>query len=224
MLATEKQDGNKGLKIKDQDFGFLKPTSRVVIIGAAGSGKSVTMHYIAEGLHAQGTKVNMLAPHKIFELKKQGKLPSWLHLVNYKYPVFEPNTLTLYDDAQLRSFAREFYKHQNITLIKILSTARHKKAGIIITTQATREIDADIFGHMDYLIVKQPNMFQVMMDRPEFRKLEMKVFELYDKEIIGKDLNPQEYSYVVSTSGATWEGFVGPTGIPKYWCPELGDW
>ena len=83
------QNGEKPVKsahIIDQDFGMIKGTSRVIIIGAAGTGKSVTMHYIAEGLHAQGVKINMLAPDAIRKLKKEGKLPEWLNLINYRYP------------------------------------------------------------------------------------------------------------------------------------------
>lgn len=212
------------MKLLDQDFGFIKPVDRCMIIGAAGTGKSVTMHYIAEGLHAKGAKINMLAPTKIMQLKKEGKLPEWLNLINYKWPKFEADAMTLYDDAQLQSYAREYYERRHFNFNKILSVARHHHAGIIITTQQTNEIDRGIIPKLNYMICKEPNLFAVKMDRPELRKFEEEVHKHFQSDVIGENLDPQQYSYVIKLVGASREGFVGPTGLPSYWTNELGDW
>lgn len=212
---------SKTLKIHDQDFGFVKATDRIIIIGAAGQGKSVTMHYIAEGLHARGAKINMLAPRKVMLLKHQGKLPAWIEVIPYKYPHLESGAMTMYDDAQLRSSAREWYSKKHVDFNKILSLARHKHAGIMITTQETSEIDRAILPKVNYLIIKKPGIFGASMDRPEVRKISMAVRQKYEKEIEGRGLDPRQYNYVISD---TWEGWVGPTGTPTYWSSELGDW
>ena len=129
--------------------------------------------------------------------------------------------MTLFDDAQLKTHARESMKQKNIELIKVLSVARHKHAGIIFNTQQGAQIDRGTIGYAHYVIFKQPGLFMSQLERPEFRKLSIHINDMFNREITAKGLDPRQYSYVVSDMR---EGFVGPTGLPSYWSKELGDW
>ena len=130
----------------------------------------------------------------------------------------EKDAVTLYDDAQLRTHAREFYKHRNVTLDKIVSMSRHGKRTLIMTTQQSYRVDKNVIGDVDMLIIKKPSVFQKSMERPWLRETIELVSKYYEEE---HPEDYQQYSYVISD---TYIGFVGPQGLPTYWKTELGDW
>ena len=124
------------------DFILKKKDARIFILGADGSGKTVLMHYLAEKYHENGVKVKFLAPTKIMTGKKI--TPEWMELQHWKWPNFDRNTIHLLDDAQLQAHSREHWKQKNINYAKIMTTARHLHAGMIITTQQGADIDLSL--------------------------------------------------------------------------------
>ena len=76
------------LRVREKNFNFIKSTDRIMILGAAGQGKTVTMFNIAQLLHERGVKINWLAPRKAFKFKKQGKIPEYIHLIHMRYGKF----------------------------------------------------------------------------------------------------------------------------------------
>lgn len=208
-------------KVKHENFDFIKPQDRIMILGAAGQGKTVCMFHIAELLHNKNVKVNWLAPRIAFKLKEQGKIPEWINLIPLRYGKFEGGCMTLYDDAALGAYAREFFKRRNIDFNKLLITARHRKSGIIITTQETGDIDNKILPKCNYVIFKKPGRFAVQMERPAVRKISNNVREMFENEIETRSLDSRKYCYVLSD---TWEGWVGSIDPPEWFTPEIGDW
>ena len=208
-------------KVKHTNFTFIKPTDRCIIVGAAGQGKTVSAFNIIDMLHVKGWKVNWLCPIKAFRLKKEGKIPEWFTLIHMKYIKFEAGAMSLYDDAAVGSNIREWYTKRNINFNKLLVTARHRKSGIIITTQETNDIDSKILPKCNYVIFKKPGRFAAAMERPAVRKISEKVRADFETSVESKGLNPQEYAFVISD---TWEGWVGPIHPPEWFSPEIGDW
>ena len=89
MEARKLTEETTEFKVKHVDFTFIKPTDRVIIVGAAGQGKTVSAFNIIDMLHGKGWKVNWLCPIKVFKLKKEGKIPEWFTLIHMKYIKFE---------------------------------------------------------------------------------------------------------------------------------------
>jgi len=194
------------------DFITDKKDARILIIGTDGSGKTVTMYHLAEKFHENNVKIYAIVPTKVAK-----HLPKWITPIGYKMP---PNAMTLFDDAQLKAHAREW--HKNITLDKVVTMARHRKAGVVVTTQETFRIDRNLIARFHFIIFKKPSIFGAKMERPEIRKLTQQVRDMFDElEESDPTLDSRQYSYVVCDM---YEGFVGPTELPSFWKTEIGDW
>ena len=204
---------------KDFNFILKKKDARVFILGADGSGKTVLMHYLAEKYHENSVPVKFLAPTKLMTGKRI--TPDWMEMQHWKYPKFDRNKMHLLDDAQLQAHSREHWKKKNINYAKIMSVARHRHAGIIITTQQGADIDRKLLAKGHAIFFKKPSYLGAETERPFLQKLSRLVRDSYEKDIEAKGLDYQEYTYVISDY---YRGWVGPTGLPSYWTTELGDW
>lgn len=195
------------------NFNFItnKKDARILIIGTDGSGKTVTMYFLAEQYHKKGVKIYAIVPTKVAK-----HLPKWIKQIGYR---IMPNAITLWDDAQLRAHAREW--HKNITLDKIVTLARHRRSGLILTTQETFRLDRNLIARFHFIIFKKPSIFAAKMERPEIRKITQQVRDEFEKLEEDPQIDFRQYSYVVSD---LYEGFVGPTGLPTFWKNEIGDW
>jgi len=72
LQAISKLESQK-LEVRHENFEFITATDRVIIVGAAGQGKTVSAFNIIDMLHTRGENVNWLCPLKAFDLKKQKK-------------------------------------------------------------------------------------------------------------------------------------------------------
>jgi len=208
-----------------KDFSFLlkKKDIRILILGADGSGKTVLGHMLLEQFHEAGVPCTMWAPVTI--AKKPEKYfegdVSWLNIQNWKWPKMERSTMHLIDDTQLQAHAREHWKKRNINYAKIMTVARHKHAGVIITTQQGADIDKKLLSKAHVILFKKPSFLGAETERPFLQKISREVRALYKSDIESKGWNPQEYTYVISDM---YIGWVGPNGFSGYWTTELGDW
>ena len=210
-------------KILYENFDFIKATNQCLIVGGAGQGKTVLAVDIINRLHEKDEKIIWFCPMKCFDLQKQGKIPQWIKLVHMKYYKFQPGFMHLFDDAAVSAHVREWYKKYNINLVKILGTARHKKAGVVVTAQESADIDAKILPKTHYVIFKKPNRFAAEMERPVMRDISMNVRQWFKEDIISQGLDSRKYAYVIATDD-DWEGWVGPVDPPEWFSPEIGDW
>ena len=208
---------NKGIR-PNFDFILKKKDARILILGSDGSGKTVLMHYLAEQYHLKDVPIKFLAPSKVIQMKVT---PPWMKVQNWKWANFDKNTMHLLDDTQLQAHAREHFKKRNITYAKIMTVARHKKAGVIVTTQQGADIDKNLLAKCHAVFFKKPSFLGAETERPFLKELSRNVRELYKRDIEAKGLDPQEYTYVISDF---YQGWVGPNGLPEYWTTELGDW
>ena len=207
------------------NFNFLlkKKDIRILILGADGSGKTVLGHNLLEQFHNAGVPCSFWAPVTISKHPEKyfkGDM-KWLNIQNWKWPKLERNTMHLIDDTQLQAHAREHWKKRNINYAKIMTVARHKHAGVIITTQQGADIDKKLLAKAHVILFKKPTFLGAETERPFLKEISKDVRLLYKRDIESKGLNPQEYTYVISD---LYMGWVGPNGFSSYWTTELGDW
>ena len=217
--AAQLEGMEEGGEIRDNfDFILKKSDARILILGSDGSGKTVLMHYLAEQYHNKGVPVKFLAPHKVMAQKLT---PSWMEVQNWKWGNFDKNKMHLLDDTQLQAHAREHYMKRNISIVKIMTVARHKKAGVIVTTQQGADIDRKLIAKCHAVFFKKPSWLGAETERSFLRELSRMVRKLYEQDITSKGLDPQQYTYCISEY---YQGWVGPNGLPSGWKTELGDW
>ena len=203
------------------DFLTRKKDIRLIILGSDGSGKTVLAHFLAEDFHNKGVPVTFWAPGTMMRNPKKYGIPEWMELQNWKWPKFKRNTMHLIDDTQLQVHAREHWKKKNINYAKIMTIARHKHAGVILTTQQGADIDKKLLAKGHAILFKKPSFLGAHTERPFLRDISMNVREIYERDIESKNLESNEYTYVISDY---YRGWVGPQGLPTYWTTELGDW
>jgi len=219
----EKAEEGKLPSVKTKDFKFLikKKDIRILILGADDSGKTVLAHFLLERFHEAGVKCCFLAPSTIMRNPKKYGIPPWLEMQNWKWPKFKRNVMYLIDDTQLQAHAREFWKKKNINYAKIMTVARHRHAGVIITTQQGADIDKKLLAKAHVVLFKKPTWLGAETERPFLRDISKEVRKIYERDIEDQDLDPQQYTYVISD---LYMGWIGPQGLPTYWKTELGDW
>jgi len=123
--------------------------------------------------------------------------------------------------VQLQAHAREHWKRKNINYAKIMTVARHRHAGVILTTQQGADIDRKLLAKGHAIFFKKPSYLGAETERPFLRDLSRAVRQMYEEDIEAKGLDYQEYTYVFSDY---YRGWVGPTGLASYWTTALGDW
>lgn len=206
------------VRIREDFRGLIRHPSVILITGGKGSGKSVIAHKLAEDLHNKGHKVVFLCPKKIRE--KMEKDAPWIQLESYRKRIFPGNSVIIFDDAQLKSHAREWYKRTNIRFDKLISLSRHKKSTLLLATQETYRLDRNIVGSVDLWLHKKPSLLGARMERREVRDITKTVAEeFHDLEDEGKD--PLKYIYCIHD---TYMGFIGPYDPPSYWSEEISEW
>lgn len=205
------------LLIREDFSGLIRHPSVVLITGGRGAGKSVLAHRIAVWMHGRGCETAFLCPRS---LKEKAVLPDWMQLINYRYPKIPPGKVVIFDDAQLRSHAREWMKRKNIQFDKLISLSRHRKSTLLLSTQETYRLDRNVVGSVDVWLHKKPSLLGSRMERREVKDMTKIASEAF-KDLEREGLNPLKYAYCIHD---TYLGFVGPYDEPSYWCEEISEW
>ena len=83
----------------------------------------------------------------------------------------ENGTYLVIDEAELFFHGRRSLSKRNVSLSQILAISRHKDLSLVFVTQASNLVDRSILQMADYIIVKEPSMFQIPMEREAFYRL-----------------------------------------------------
>ena len=185
--------------VKDQDFPFLSdnvwdailtPGSVILIIGARGSGKSSSGHYILQRLSERMACYVVGLPEGARHL-----LPRGIGAV----PTLEEapcNSVLLVDEAALTFSARRSASERNQRLLEVISLARQRNQIIIFISQETSYTDITILRGLNSLIIKEPSPLQSSLERPEIRKFVEKAEVAFNQ--ISKD--KRDWAYLAFSS------------------------
>jgi hypothetical protein len=196
---------------KEKWAGILKHPTRVLIIGASGSGKSATAHYMAEIL----SKVLVL-PIFVYGVdpRKHTLYPPTISHVNRKGSLPE-NAILIIDEAAMEGPARRSMSEENIGLANIAYKARHKRLTTIAVTQASSELDKVLVESAEVIVVKRPRPSQSQTDRLHLRPT-LKVAEKSFGELDSSE-DLRGWAYVEHPDG----GEMLRTGLSSWWTEEL---
>ena len=185
----------------------VRHPTRVIIIGASGSGKSATAYYLAEEL---GKALHIPVYVYGIDPERQFVYPPQIRHVGPGDPLPE-NAILIIDEAAMAGPARRSMRSENVELANLAYKARHKNLTTIAVTQAGSELDKILVESAEIIVVKKPRPYQAETDRIHLRPL------LKEAERAFKDLDPSEdprgFAYI-DHQGVR-EMF--PTGLASFW-------
>lgn len=188
---------------------IIRPTSIVLIIGKRGSGKSALGFYLLEVLRSRGHSCVVGFPRRSAHL-----LPPWCRNVARLEDAPE-GSVTLLDETYTAYMARGSQSSQSKKLLNILGMSRKKKQLLLFVAHQSSQIDVDIARHIDVIVIKQPTLLQIGLDRPVLRDILSKARNSFE-QIRG---DKRKYSYVISDI-AGFEGMI-ENNLPSFWTEEI---
>lgn len=89
----------------------------------------------------------------------------------YDLAELENGTFLVVDEAELFFHSRRSLSRQNVNISKLLAISRHKDLSLVFVTQSSNLVDKNIMQLADYLIIKEPSIFSVGLERFSFYSL-----------------------------------------------------
>ena len=137
----------------------------VLILGGEGSGKSNLGYGVLESLRDTGRKLLVygLPPEKSIYL------PDWIRICpNLDIP---EGSVTLVDEAYIQFYSRGSMSSQNKFMDMFSGLVRQKDILAIYITQSSRKLDIGLVSAPRVLLIKQPSLLQMRLDRSELRPI-----------------------------------------------------
>ncbi len=197
--------------LEDRWLDILKHPTRVLVMGASGSGKSATAHRLAELLsRARRVPIHVYG----VDPRKQSLYPPHVRHVGQGEPLPE-NAILLIDEAALEGPARRSMRAANVELANLAFTARHKSLTTIAVTQAGFELDRILVESAEVIVVKKPRPHQAETDRLHLRPLLKEAEEAFNALAPSED--PRGWAHVEHPGGRE----MIRTRLPSWWTENL---
>jgi hypothetical protein len=190
---------------------ILKHPTRVLIIGASGSGKSATAHYIAE---LQSKTLSLPVYVYAVDPRKHSLYPPSIRHVGKK-KVLPENAILLIDEAAIECPSRRSMSEENIELAGLAYKARHKRLTTVAVTQASSELDRVLVESAEIIVVKKPRRSQSETDRLHLRRTLKAAEKSFEKLDSSED--SRGWGYVEHSDGDE----MLRTGLASWWTEEL---
>jgi hypothetical protein len=182
-------------------------SSIILIFGKRGSGKSALGFRLLENIYAK-TKRPCFVLGVDYKL-----LPAWISEIKEIENV-KGNGIVLIDEGAIAFSSRESMKKGNVTLGKMLATARHKDLTLIFITQNTGMIDKNVLNLTDVVIGNEISLLQKQMERPALRQFIEKADAAFKNLANEERIN---HCYIFSDD---FEGLCSVT-LPSFWSGRI---
>jgi len=201
---------------------LIPPMGIILVIGSEGSGKSNLAYGILESFKDCGRKIFVYG----LPLEKSKYLPDWIRIcTDLNFP---EESIVLADEAYLALHSRDSMKSSNKFMDIFSGLVRQKDILAIYVTQFSRKLDIGLVSAPRVLLIKQPSLLQMKLDRSELRSI------ITDAAMAFKELDTDhtEFSsdtavnpkclvatYVISDR---FEGMINHSNCsPSFWSEEL---
>ena len=131
--------------------------TRIVVIGKTGSGKTawaIRAAELAKEYFGRSAATLMLEYEGLKTYYDMREVPN--------------GTFLVVDEAELIYHARRSQRRENVSLSLLLSLSRHKRLTLVFVTQSTNLIDKAILSAATHLVVKEPSLFSLSLERYGF--------------------------------------------------------
>jgi hypothetical protein len=183
--------------------------SVVVIIGRRGSGKSVLAYLLLELFRYRALSFVLGIPQQEREL-----LPDWVGVVNDPNGIPQGSTL-LVDEVYIRFNARESQKAANREISRIVNLSRQKQLTLIFVSQQASDLDKNLGGAADVLIIKEPAPLQCKFERREINEIIKDAASRF--HLLSGD--KKGWSLVYAPKANFFD--MLPNGLPSLWSDKL---
>ena len=136
-----------------------------LILGSEGSGKSVLGYGILEALKDSGRKLLVYG----LPLEKSIHLPDWIGVASGLD--FPEESVVLADEAYLQWHSRDSMGAGNKFMDAFSGLVRQKDILAIYVTQTSRKLDIGLVSAPRVLLIKEPSLLQMRLDRSELRPI-----------------------------------------------------
>ena len=183
---------------------------RCVILGAPGTGKSATAHFLLELCRSRAEPYILGFPEGEEDL-----LPKWMGLAA-SFDEVPGRSTVLIDEAYLRYHARMSGFSRGVQeMSQALGLARQRGHSILFVAHEGRHLDKNIIAYANMFVIKEPGPMDTSFERSELRAVVERAKEFFE----GKQADRRRWAYVSSPELR----FEGPleTPLPSYWTEEL---
>lgn len=227
-----------GKPVSDELLRLIPRVGIVLILGGEGSGKSNLAYGILESLNGSGRKLYV---HGL-PLEKQIYLPNWIGASSGID--FPEDSIVLADEAYLQFYSRESMSNPNKYMDTFSGLVRQKDILAIYVTQFARKLEIGLVSAPRVLLIKQPSLLQMRLDRSALRSILVDATEAFKRiedspappgavlplrnikkriSELGADteVSPRCLitTYVLSTR---FEGMIDPSNYsPSFWSEDL---
>jgi len=218
---------------------LIPPIGIALILGSEGSGKSNLGYGILESLKDSGRKLVVYG----LPLEKSTCLPDWINICSTLD--FPEESIVLADEAYIQWHSRGSMSSTNKFMDLFSGLVRQKDILAIYISQFSRKLDIGLVSSPRVLLMKQPSLLQMRLDRPELRPIISDAYKAFKQLEVGTQLpegvgkqveemwhrfgelgadtavNPRCLiaTYVVSDR---YEGMIDPSNrSPSFWSNEL---
>lgn len=153
-----------------------------LILGSEGSGKSVLGYSILESLKDSGRKLVVYG----LPLEKSIYLPDWIHVCSTLD--FPEESIVLADEAYIKFHSRGSMTNPNKYMDLFSGLVRQKDILAIYISQFSRKLDIGLVSAPRVLLIKQPSLLQMRMDRSELRPIISDAWNAFKRLEIGTQL------------------------------------
>jgi hypothetical protein len=136
-----------------------------LLIGSEGAGKSVLAYGILEALKDSGRDIVNYG----FPLEKSIYLPDWIKVIStFDFP---EESIVIVDEAYLQFHSRDSSSGKSKFMDVFSGLVRQKDILAVYITQTTRRLDIGLVSAPRVLLIKQPSLLQMRLDRSELRPI-----------------------------------------------------
>ena len=164
-----------GKPVSDKMLRLIPKVGIAVILGSEGSGKSNLAYGILESLKGSGRRLLVYG----LPLEKAIYLPDYISVC--PTTDFPEGSIILADEAYLQWYSRGSMSSPNKFMDVFSGLVRQKDILAIYITQFARKLDIGLVSSPRVLLIKQPSLLQMWLDRSALRPILSVASEAYKR-------------------------------------------